>query len=470
MNVQNQLYNNFLDNNPYFKNQKTLNDPNLKGFLLNNNIKKTLQSVVLNSSNAVNKKEQETQTQEGFNFKKALKPFILASALVVGSIIAISMILRGYSSSLSKKADLIQPEDLARNMNIVEEPEFAMFRALRDPSKKNILGFIGVGLMSGFTMGAKNFVDGYKEIYLKKQECDINQKFQKDLISVEKDAFSGKLKVIKDMENEALNYFNKQNINFKGNKQKPEKKDIKKYLLCAFGVLTTVALSFFVFKNYQKTLQNLNSYEEKFKDKLMTSDKMEIFSLSDKKLALHRLKEVLIATRADDKTIKEDVSKIQNITPQEIKDFIDEINSARIFSNADKALYGTSGKIQYYCYINENRGHLYNWILNPENKFNKYLFLSFSLISSIGYISKTALDALKNITVLKENTKSELNLRKKLVNIEIENFKAKKKSAIEPLIEEFDYKVKNNANAQELNQYAQNILTEIKNGPPYVYA
>ena len=71
-------------------------------------------------------------------------------------------------------------------MNIVEEPHFAMYRALRDPSAKNILGLIGVGLMTGVTVTAKNFVDGTKEAWIKKQECNINYQLQEDLISVAK--------------------------------------------------------------------------------------------------------------------------------------------------------------------------------------------------------------------------------------------------------------------------------------------
>jgi hypothetical protein len=133
-------------------------------------------------------------------------------------------------------------------------------------------------------------------------------------------------------------------------------------------------------------------------------------------------------------------------------------------------LGGIPKKIQYYCYLDEDRGHLYNWVINPENKFTKYIFLSFATISSVGYIFKQAIDAVKTVTVARENSKTERDLKKRLVEVEIENFKAKKNSAIEPLMESFDQKIKDGKNKEEIKKYAENILFEIKNGPPYVYS
>ena len=72
--------------------------------------------------------------------------------------------------------------------------------------------------------------------------------------------------------------------------------------------------------------------------------------------------------------------------------------------------------------------------------------------------------------MLKENAKTELNLRKRLVDVEINNFKSKKESAIKPLLDNF-YKqaLSGKKSKEELKQIADNILTETKNGPPYVY-
>ena len=168
--------------------------------------------------------------------------------------------------------------------------------------------------------------------------------------------------------------------------------------------------------------------------------------------------------------MEENLSKINGITSDEIQSVIKEVSEAQIYAQAPEALGGISEKIQYYCYINEERGHLYNWILNPENKFNKYLFLCFSALSAMGYIAKQALDAIKSVIISKENSKSELELKKRLVETEISNFKAKKLCAVNPHIDCFISQLEAGRPKEELKQMAENILIEIKNGPPYVYS
>ena len=92
------------------------------------------------------------------------------------------------------------------------------------------------------------------------------------------------------------------------------------------------------------------------------------------------------------------------------------------------------------------------------------------MYGATAYVFKQALDAIKETAVLKENTKTELNLRKKLVDTEIKNFKSKKESAIKPLLENFYKQAQSGQKSkEELKQIADNILTETKNGPPYVY-
>ena len=111
------------------------------------------------------------------------------------------------------------------------------------------------------------------------------------------------------------------------------------------------------------------------------------------------------------------------------------------------------------------------WVLNPENTFLKNIFISFAATGAIGYIFKQGMDAIKSVGIAKENSKTELDLKKRLVDVEVKNFKAKKLSAIQPLMEEFKNRVANGEKSEEeLKQFAENILFEIKNGPPYVYS
>ena len=54
--------------------------------------------------------------------------------------------------------------------------------------------------------------------------------------------------------------------------------------------------------------------------------------------------------------------------------------------------------------------------------------------------------------------------------MELNNFESKKRSVIEPMINEFKVQAMNGKDKNELKTRAENILYEIKNGPPFVYS
>ncbi len=481
------------------ENKKTIETNTIQGVLLNNYIKDKKQedfdsfdSISTQLLIPENIKPQEdknpNEIENNFDYKKAIKPIAIATGLTLASIIGISFFMKNYSKAISKEAGMVIPGDLARNINIVEEPHFAMYRALRDPNAKNIFGLIGVGLMTAITACAKNFTQGVKEIWIKKQNCDIEHDLQKNLINVEAEAFSGKLKVVNTLLIDTTNYFKsvlskegdkntnfKSFLNFKGKEnEKNEDKNKKTNTKLMFGMIGAtvgiVALCFGLYKNFQKTAVNLNSFYEKFEDKKIRSEIENAINESDKERGLKKLIAILKTINAKEETMETNLSRIKDITPNEIQSAIKEIKNAQIYAQAPEALGGISEKIQYYCYINEERGHLYNWILNPENKFNKYLFLSFCAISATGYMLKNTAEAIKDVMVGRENSKSELNLRKQLIQVEIDNFKTKKLSAINPMLENFRYQAQKGKSKQELKELAETILIEIKNGPPYVYS
>lgn len=63
-----------------------------------------------------------------------------------------------------------------------------------------------------------------------------------------------------------------------------------------------------------------------------------------------------------------------------------------------------------------------------------------------------------------------MDLQNRLVSTELRNFKSKKEAAIQPLVDEFYKQAKNGKPKEELKVIADNILFEIKNGPPFVYS
>ena len=472
-----------------YNNSKKTRDENLnktlKGVLINSHMDIPLSETAVSfdeihdSLLMVDKNEYYTpkdinqNTEESsFNIKQALKPLLIGTSLIIGGIFGLSTILKCSSKTLLNSKSFECLPDLAINNNIKQEPQFAIYRAIRDPNTKNIFGALAVFVMSAVTIACKNFVDGIKEIWEKKKSADIEKELQENLIQVETNSFSGKLKIVNDMMNQNIKYFdetlNKRNRNTQ-TKQKELIKNLK-YIFLTAGIVTgAVILGKMSITNIKQTAKNTNNLANKIADNTINAINRKAKNPQEKDLpaVIDYLKSIC----AKPEFIKE-IGQKYGLTDEKISSIIKDVEREKstIFADAPTALGGIPKKLQYYCYIDENRGHLYNWILHPENKFTKYIFMSFTLSSAIGYIFTQAMEAIKNVTVMNENAKTELGLRKRLVDVEVRNFQAKKESAIKPLIENFSQQTQaGEKSKEELKQLADNILTEIKNGPPYVY-
>ena len=98
------------------------------------------------------------------------------------------------------------------------------------------------------------------------------------------------------------------------------------------------------------------------------------------------------------------------------------------------------------------------------------MFFGIAGVSALAYGGKSCAEAVKEVQVKKYSADIELNLQKRLVSTELRNFKAKKDAAIEPLYNEFIIQKQEGKAPEELKVMADNILFEIKNGPPFVYS
>ena len=109
----------------------------------------------------------------------------------------------------------------------------------------------------------KTFVDGFKEVWVKKKEADIQKNLQENLIAVETQSFSGKMQIIRSMLSEKADTFSKELNEVKNNisfNAKNEKKSEKKKHLPMFltGALTTagiIALGYLSLHNIRKSEQ-----------------------------------------------------------------------------------------------------------------------------------------------------------------------------------------------------------------------
>lgn len=291
-----------------------------------------------------------------------------------------------------------------------------------------------------------------------------------------------------------------------------DKKGLGLILLYSLGVLAIGGLGVLSYKNVQKTAKY---YEKYAQDMVKTIEEMAKKSDASPE-NLDMLKKMCISLRLSKEKIQEIFALIkkpaENVQPEILKKYTQHTNIKDALKNIKTSsqkpeqqiigahssnnkvnineyvegvlkdvesltqkpaqeIAGTPGdKPMYYSHTNDDRAHLYNMIVNPENPFMKILFAGMATVTTAGYTGQQAIEAVKDVEVIKENANTELNLQNRLVNVELKNFETKKKSVIEPLISEFKTQSRGGKNKEELKVRAENILYEIKNGPPFVYS
>jgi len=170
--------------------------------------------------------------------------------------------------------------------------------------------------------------------------------------------------------------------------------------------------------------------------------------------------------------IKDELSKLK-WKKNEKAGYIQEItfNVRKSTADADKAFAGDgSPKPTFYSHVNDYRAFFYDYLLDTSNPLFKTLFVGITGVTALSYGGKALGEGIKEVQVKKMNAETELDLQKRLVATELRNFKAKKDAAINPLCEEFYNQVNRGKPKEELKVMAENILFEVKNGPPFVYS
>ena len=303
----------------------------LKGVLINNYKKNTNEEGQISfdeiQDSLLMYEEKDTFCSESsltkqdsiFNAKKAITPLVIGTGLILASCLGISSMLKKSSKHILNTKNFEQLPDLAVNMNIKDEVHFSLYRAIRDPNFKNVAGALGVITMTGLTVIAQNFVEGAKEIWIKKKSSDIEKNLQEGLIEVETNAFSGKLKVVNDLLNKNVKHFDsilnakkespvippifegimsfKGNSNDNPNKNNTDNSELMKnlkYIALVAGMITsTILVGKFSLSNLRKTVQNSNAFANNIT--LNTIDAIQTLSEKADKNDLPRITELLKA-------------------------------------------------------------------------------------------------------------------------------------------------------------------------------
>lgn len=474
--------------------QKKNADATKEGVVINSfvkdvNMNDLYDSMVISDSAKLPQKINEDKNSK----EKSIVPLSLIATGVMGAVALMSaMIKKNAKLNLNVEAAKKLPT-LTRNLSINEETHQAIYQMVQCPNQKTILAGAGVMTMSVMAFMGKMFVDGFKDVWVKKKEADIQKNLQEKLISVETQSFSGKIQIIRSMLADKAREFSEyltakpespiafkkmmssERVYFTSNNSKKhgDKADTNNLKYFALGAATLgsiVALGFVSLKNLRSGKKYLDKYVETAKGTV--SEIVKKSSAESKEADKANLKGLLQSIDAEPKYIKDELSKLP-WEDAEKGEFIDDVvfNNTKSTALADKAMAGDgTPKPAFYSHVNDYRAFFYNWILDTSNPLFKNLFLGITGVSAVSYGGKVMGEAVKDVQVKKINADTELELQQRLVSTELRNFKAKKDTAINPLCEEFYVQLNHGKKKTELKTIAENILFEVKNGPPFVYS
>ena len=471
--------------------QKRTSIETKEGFLVDNyikdnsiNLNETMDSLVISKNTSMPEKLYEND--------KAKKSLLPISAIALGVMSAVAGIagLVHHSSKVNLTMDsLKRVPPTVRNVAINEEAIQALYRIVECPNYKTIQAGVGVFALTAMAFMGKTFFDGFKEVWVKKREADIQKNLQEKLIDIETQSFGGKIQITRSMLsqkaielNRYLNYEPDKHVKsgeafkalmFKGNNKSSLKREGKNnsinYFLAGLGTLAgIVGLGFLSLKLLTKSKGHL--------EKFVKDAKTEISSIVKKsteetqKQDIVNLENLFKTVEASEEEIRETLKPMNWDKKDE---FIKRISKEIGKSTVDANVYcggGKTPKPAFYSHVNDYRAFLYNYLLDTDNAQFKALFLGTTGLTAFGYGGKLLGDAIKEVQVKKYNAQTEAELQQRLVSTELKNFKSKKDAAIQPLMDEFYRQVRAGKPKEELKVMADNILLEIKNGPPYVYS
>ena len=427
------------------------------------------------------------------------KKLVPLSAVALGVMSSIA-IVTGFARHSAKVAKDLPKEKwlpaVTRNVQLSKEMHQLVYQYVQNPNRKTFIAGAGVLTLSAMAFMGKTFLDGFKDIWVKRKEANIQKNLQENLIAVETQSFSGKIQIIRSMLSKYTNDFEKyikpegEKIlpNFGKNKlfqmsftsDKKQHRNKKSFNLgnIALGIGTVagiVGLGLLSLKNLSKSKAYLQEGVEN--TKVLIKKIVETTSQKYDNSQADLLEHMFMCIDDETKDVTEFITEQVNSLKWEKAEkdaFLDKVltklKTSTTKANPNYAGDGTP-RPAFNSFVEDYRAFFYNWLLDTSNPQFKYLFYGITGLSVASYGGKLAGDAIKEVQVKKINADTELELQKRLVSTELRNFKSKKDASIIPLVEEFYKQVDSGKRTkEELKTMAENVLFEIKNGPPFVYS
>lgn len=472
------------------KTQIKVADSVREGVVLNNNLplKDSYDSLLISNRAELPNNLYEKNTKK----EKGLLPIAIATVGFMGALAGVTGLI---AKSARDAVDVDLPKKLGsmtRNVCVNKEIDQAIYRVVANPNKKTSLALGGLAVFSSMAFMGKTFCEGFRDVWVKKKESDIQKNLQENLIEVETQSFSGKMKIIRSMLSEKAREFNQaliedkpsnnsgagynNQITFKGTQStsKNEQKNnvFKNIGYMAIGAVSTVAivgLGYLSMKNLRSSNNSMKRGVEKVKEVIAEIVENPEKKPDDKQTIMNLFTDI----SADSEYVKATADKMSWSNEKEKKSFIKEclFNINKSTEKANSALGGSGqDRNTFYSHVSDYKAFFYNYLIDSHNKQFQNLFFGITGATATAYLGELTVGAVKDVQVKKYNAETELNLQKRLVSTELRNFKSKKDSSIEPLCDEFYRQKQEGKPKDELKVVADNILNEIKNGAPYVYA
>jgi len=468
------------DRNNKHRNKK-IQSATTEGVLVNNFIKTDYGTSFYISPNSTMPEElnepKEKTTKSIFQHPL----FLLAAAPI--ATLGLGAVLSAFhkSSFVAKqnlKKDNLLP-NLGRIVAINDDAALVLYLLVQDPTPKSVIAATGVVFASAVGLIMKNFVDGYKEIWVKKRQSEIQRDLEESLIDIEERSFAGKTQIIRNMIATYAKELNpvtnpiKKEIDFTGNqkeifsdfikkseqpsfKQEKKKDKItdKNWFYALVGIATVVTSAVLT----RTMFGNLRNVAKEY-------DQFQKTAAQELKKGLSQLNEQELKDKLATMSIKPEVKSFINQEWCEAHGRVDSV-----YEVAPEFMGGHQNKISFISAVRDKTAFLYTYIMNP-NPQSRNLLLLMTGTGALGYAGNVAVQGIKEVEVSKANAETERQLQDKLVQVELKNFLAKKKGYINPLIADYQRFSKENPDQQEcIDKMYINIIEETKNGPPFVYS
>ena len=130
------------------------------------------------------------------------KKLLPLSSIALGVMSSVALLTAFINRSAKASVGLAKEKwlpSVTRNVQLSKETYQVIYQMVQNPNRKTFIAGAGVLALSAMAFMGKTFFDGFKDVWVKRKESDIQKNLQENLVSVETESFSGKMQIIRSM-------------------------------------------------------------------------------------------------------------------------------------------------------------------------------------------------------------------------------------------------------------------------------